>query len=108
MAAVSGTPDGRRALRAPPRMTQTGHDDASGCFLERHFQPRAGGLTFRLLAESHLERHIGKIQTQGHQCHDDGNKEETQTDDQHMFHVRRTPLAGKCVQGFLLCARAAQ
>ena len=65
-------------------------------------------LTFRLLAESHLERRIGKIHTQGHQCDDGGNDEETETDNQRMFHARRTSLAKRCVQGFLLCVCAAQ
>jgi hypothetical protein len=67
----------------------------------------ARSLLLRLLAESHLES-IGKIQTQGQQCDDDGNEEETETDNQHMFHARRIRLAGKCAQGFLLRVRASQ
>jgi hypothetical protein len=62
----------------------------------------------RLLTESHLDRRTGKIETQAHPCDDGGNEEETETDNQHMFHVRRTHLAGRCVQGFLLYIRAAQ
>jgi hypothetical protein len=56
-----------------------------------------------LLAESHLDRRAGKIQTQAHPCDDDGNEEKTEADNQYMFHARRTHLAGRCVQGFLPC-----
>jgi hypothetical protein len=62
----------------------------------------AGSLTLRLLAESHLKRRIGMSQAQAHRCDDEGNQEEIKTNNQYMFHARRTRLTGKCAQGSLL------
>jgi hypothetical protein len=90
------------------RLARPSRSGAPGRFLEQRFQSRPGGLPLRLLAESHFERRIGEIQAQAHQCDDDGNEEETETDSQHMFRARRTRLAGKCVQDFLLSVRVAQ
>jgi hypothetical protein len=63
--------------------------------------PAAGAMRQVLsLAESDLES-IGKIRTQGHQCYEGDNEEESETDNQHMFCARRACLARKWVQGFL-------
>jgi hypothetical protein len=83
-------------------------DNAPGGFLKTTLSAAARSLTLRLLAESYLERLIGQIHTQGHQCDDGGNDEDADTNNQCIFHARRTRPAGKCVQGCLLCVRAAQ
>jgi hypothetical protein len=82
-------------------------NNAPGRLFRMTLSGAVGSITLRLLAQSHLERRIGNVQAQAHQCDDDGSQEETETDNQHMFHARRTRLAGNRVQGFLLCVRAA-
>jgi hypothetical protein len=60
----------------------------------------------RLLAESHLERRIGKGQTDTHQCDEDGAQDES--GNKRIFHARRIRLTEKSVQGALPYVRAAQ